>query len=182
MPADCLIESNLNSAKLKFSAEFLKWKIQNKPSWSLNNLLKKANKGSDQPAPFEAGWSKSFNSACFSNASPAWVFCFWHWRKFNKLLSHLVLNIAEQWKRCCDQVWLIDNRPPTQVHVDGTLLDVEPNFCYLGDMLCAGGGCKLAIITRCGIACGKFKGFFLCWHQSMYPSGPKGLDKQKISA
>ena len=29
--------------------------------------------------------------------------------------------------------------------------------CYLGDMLCAGGGCKLAIITRCGIACGKIE-------------------------
>ena len=41
--------------------------------------------------------------------------------------------------------------------MDGTLLDVDLNFCYLGDLLymCAGGGCKLAIITRCGIAWGK---------------------------
>ena len=31
----------------------------------------------------------------------------------------------------------IDNRPVTQVDVDGTLLDIESNFCYLGDMLCA---------------------------------------------
>ena len=30
----------------------------------------------------------------------------------------------------------------TLVDVDRTLLDVEPNLCYLGDMLCAGGGCK----------------------------------------
>ena len=36
--------------------------------------------------------------------------------------------------------------------VDGTQLDVESNFCYLGDMLCAGGGCKLAIVTRCSTA------------------------------
>ena len=43
--------------------------------------------------------------------------------------------------RCCDQARPIDNRPVTQVDVDGTLLDVESNFCYLGDMLCAGGGC-----------------------------------------
>ena len=43
--------------------------------------------------------------------------------------------------------------------MDGTLLDVELNFCYLGDLLymCAGGGCKLAIIIRCGIAWGKFE-------------------------
>ena len=45
----------------------------------------------------------------------------------------------------------------SQVDVDGTLLDVESNFCYLGDMLCAGGGCKLAIITRCSTAWGKVK-------------------------
>ena len=51
----------------------------------------------------------------------------------------------------------IDNRPVTQVDVDGTLLDVESNFCYLGDMLCAGRGCKLAIVTRCSTAWGKFK-------------------------
>ena len=56
-----------------------------------------------------------------------------------------------------DAVIRRDNRPPTQVDVDGTLLDVEPNFCYLGDMLCAGGGCKLAIAPRSGIACGKYK-------------------------
>ena len=49
-----------------------------------------------------------------------------------------------------------DNRSVTKVDVDGTLLNVEPIFCCLGDMLCAGGGCKLAIINRCGIAWGKF--------------------------
>ena len=47
----------------------------------------------------------------------------------------------------------IDNRPVTQVDVDGTLLDVESDFCYLGDLLCAGGGCKLAIVTRCSTVC-----------------------------
>ena len=45
----------------------------------------------------------------------------------------------------------------SQVNADGTLLDVESNFCYLGDMLCAGEGCKLAIVTRCNTAWGKFK-------------------------
>ena len=43
----------------------------------------------------------------------------------------------------------------TQVDVDRMLLNVEPNLCYLGDMLCAGGGCKLAIITRCMVLPGE---------------------------
>ena len=59
--------------------------------------------------------------------------------------------------RCCDQARQVDNRLVTQVDVDGTQLDVESNFCYLGDMLCAGGGCKLTIVTRCRTAWGKFK-------------------------
>ena len=41
--------------------------------------------------------------------------------------------------------------------MDGTLLNVESNFCYLGNILCGGGGCKLAIFTRCSTAWGKFK-------------------------
>ena len=42
--------------------------------------------------------------------------------------------------RCLDQVRSIDGRPVTQVVVDGSQLDVEASFCYLGDTLCAGGG------------------------------------------
>ena len=41
--------------------------------------------------------------------------------------------------------------------VDGTLFDVEASFCYLGNMLCAGGECALAIATRCSTAWGKFR-------------------------
>ena len=43
----------------------------------------------------------------------------------------------------------IDGRPVTQVEVDGGILHVEVSFGYLGDMLFAGGGCKLAITTSC---------------------------------
>ena len=53
---------------------------------------------------------------------------------------------------CLDQARPIDGRPITQVEVDDTLLDVEASFCYLGDMLSAGGGCALAIATRCSTA------------------------------
>ena len=59
--------------------------------------------------------------------------------------------------RFLDQARPIDGRPITQVEVDGTLLDVEASYCYLGDMLSAGGGCALAIATRCSTAWGKFR-------------------------
>ena len=58
---------------------------------------------------------------------------------------------------CCIQTCPIDCRPVTQVNIDRSLLDAEASFCYLGGMLSAGGGCSLAIITRCCIASGKFK-------------------------
>ena len=38
---------------------------------------------------------------------------------------------------------------PLEVEVGNKKLEVVPEFCYLGDMLSAGGGCELAAITRC---------------------------------
>ena len=58
--------------------------------------------------------------------------------------------------RYLDQARPIDGRPITQVEVEGMLLEVEASFCYLGGMLCAGGGCALAMATRCSTAWGKF--------------------------
>ena len=36
----------------------------------------------------------------------------------------------------------------TRVDVTSTMLDVETTLCYLGDMLCSGGGCDSAIAVR----------------------------------
>ena len=82
-----------------------------------------------------------------------------HWvhKKCSGVRGRLVEDTDYVCPRCCDQARSIGNRNGTWVDVDETLLDNEPNYCYLGDMLCAGEGCKHAIITRCGIACGKFK-------------------------
>ena len=82
---------------------------------------------------------------------------YWVHKKCSGVRGRLVEDPDSFCPRCCDQARPIDNRPVTQVDVDGTLFDVESNFCYLGDMLCAGGGCKLAIVTRCSTAWGKFK-------------------------
>jgi hypothetical protein len=59
--------------------------------------------------------------------------------------------------RCKGEARPIDGRPATQIEVDGSTLDIEPNFCYLGDTICAGGGCARAITTRCCVAWGKFR-------------------------
>ena len=59
--------------------------------------------------------------------------------------------------RCCGVARPIDGRPACQVDVNGTMLNVEPTFCYLGDMLSAGGGCDSAIAARCCAAWGRFR-------------------------
>ena len=51
----------------------------------------------------------------------------------------------------------IDEREVSEVEVGNEKLQVVPEFCYLGDMLSAGGGCELAAITRSKCAWGKFR-------------------------
>ena len=46
--------------------------------------------------------------------------------------------------RCLGTVRAIDEREVSEVEVGNEKLEVVPEFCYLGDMLSAGGGCKLA--------------------------------------
>ena len=82
---------------------------------------------------------------------------YWVHKKCSAVRGRLAEDPDYVCPRCCDQARPIDNRPVTQVDVDGTQLDVESNFCYLGDMLGAGVGCKLAIVDRCSTAWGKFK-------------------------
>ena len=51
----------------------------------------------------------------------------------------------------------IDERQSLEFEVGNEKLEVVPEFCYLRDMLSAGGGCELAAITRCKWAWGKFR-------------------------
>ena len=41
----------------------------------------------------------------------------------------------------------IDGRPQSEVQVGPDKLEVIASFCYLGDMLSAGGGCEMAVTT-----------------------------------
>ena len=60
--------------------------------------------------------------------------------------GRIVANPNYVCPRCCGQTRPIDGRPVSQVDVDGTLLDIEASFCYLGDMLGAGGGFSLPLV------------------------------------
>ena len=50
----------------------------------------------------------------------------------------------------------IDSRPQNEVQVRPDKLEVVASFCYLGDMLSAGGGCEIAVTTRVKTAWKKF--------------------------
>ena len=58
--------------------------------------------------------------------------------------------------RCLGKARPIDGRTVKEVKVDDEKLEAVPEFCYLGNMLSAGGGCELAAVTRCKCAWGKF--------------------------
>ena len=51
----------------------------------------------------------------------------------------------------------IDGRPQNEVQVRPDKLEVVASFCYLGDMLSAGGGCEIAVTTRVKTAWKKFR-------------------------
>ena len=57
--------------------------------------------------------------------------------------------------RCQGTARPLDGRPQRKVQVGPDKLGVVPSFCYLGDMLSAGGGCELS--TRVKTAWKKFK-------------------------
>jgi hypothetical protein len=73
----------------------------------------------------------------------------WVHKKCSDVGGRLVANPDYICPRCCGKARPIDGRWVTEVDVHGTLLNDEANFYYLGDMLCAGGGCILAIAARC---------------------------------
>ena len=81
----------------------------------------------------------------------------WVHKKCSGISGSLTADPGYTCPRCRGDARPIDGRPITVVEVDGTNLDVESSFCYLGDMMCAGGGCERAIAARCCAAWGKFR-------------------------
>ena len=50
---------------------------------------------------------------------------------------------------CLGKARPIDGRLVKEVLVDDETVEAVPEFCYLGDVLSAGGGCELAAVTCC---------------------------------
>ena len=57
---------------------------------------------------------------------------FWVHEWCSGIQGRIVANLNYVCPRCCGQTRPIDCGTVTQVDVDGTLLDVEASFCYLG--------------------------------------------------
>ena len=55
----------------------------------------------------------------------------------------------------------IDGRPHSEVQVGPDKLEVVTSFCYLGDMLSAGGGCEMAVTIHVKTAWKKFRELLL---------------------
>ena len=69
-------------------------------------------------------------------------------------VSNLYNGFMCKWRT--GQARSTDGRLTTEVTVDREKLELVPSFSYPGDCLSSGGGCKLATITSCRVAWGKF--------------------------
>ena len=59
-----------------------------------------------------------------------------------------------------------------EVKVDDEKLEADPEFCYLGNMLSAGGGCELAALTQCKCASGKCRQLLTICNLPLVIRGP----------
>ena len=91
-------------------------------------------------------------SVCRKGVGINSVFCStcFHWvHKRCSGLTGRLKNQAYVYPRCLNLAPSLDYRPIKEVIVGNATMDVEPKFCYLGDMLYADGGCELVVITSC---------------------------------
>ena len=81
----------------------------------------------------------------------------WVHKNCSGIKGHLLPESEFTCARCLGTARAIYGRQSLEVEVGNEKLKVVPEFCYLGDMLSAGGGCELAAITSCKCAWGKFR-------------------------
>ena len=61
------------------------------------------------------------------------------------------------WHQILGNARPIDGRPQNEVQVEPDKLEVVASFCYLGDMLSAGGGCEITVTSPVKTAWKKFR-------------------------
>ena len=82
------------------------------------------------------------NNSIYCNGCNLWV------NKKCSGLQRLTLNPDYRCAWCMGNALPIDGRPQNEVQVGPDKLNVVASFCYLGDMLSAGGGCEITVTTR----------------------------------
>ena len=85
----------------------------------------------------------------------------------------LTPDLSFRCKRWTGQARPVDGRLMIQFTAGREKLDVVSSFCYLGDCLFSGVGCKLASITRCRVAWGKFNELLPYLTSRSFPVTPK---------
>ena len=82
-----------------------------------------------------------------------------HWvhKKCSGIRDRLVVDDNFQCDRCRGLARSIEGRPCDSITLGGHTLEVVDTFCYLGDTVSVGGGCKHGTIARTRSAWGKFR-------------------------
>ena len=91
------------------------------------------------------------NNSIYCNGCKIWVHkkCSW--------LQRLTQNHDYSCARCMGNARPVAGRPQNEVQVGPDKLEVVASYCYLGDMLSAGGGFEKTVTTRVKTAWKKFR-------------------------
>ena len=81
------------------------------------------------------------NNCIYCNGCKLWV------HKKCSGLQGLTPNPDYRYAGCMENARPIYGRPQNEVQVGPDKLEVVASFCYLGDMLSAGGGCEIGVTT-----------------------------------
>ena len=89
-------------------------------------------------------------------------------KKFCSGLLWLVADRDFRCSRCLGTVCAINVRTLAKKKIDNDELEVVDSFCYLVDMLSAGGRCDLATVTRVKTAWKKFRSLCQYWQRATW--------------
>ena len=100
------------------------------------------------------------NAVCCTGVGNNSIYCdgckLWVHKKCSGL-QRLTPNPDYRCAQCMGNAGPIDDRPQSEVQVGPDKLEVVASFCYLGDMLSAGGGCEITVTTLVKTAWKKFR-------------------------
>ena len=89
------------------------------------------------------------NPRCRKKCRLLWWMLSWIHKKCSGIKGSLRRGPDFSCATCLGKARPIDGRLVKEVLVDGEKVESVPEFCYLGDMLSAGGGYELATVTHC---------------------------------